>query len=117
MTEAQMPVFDNSIEGRIAAGLHAFVAGDALGVPWESAPPEAVDRDRLFELPASHGWPQGATSDDTAQMMLVSRLLADTSGRPAAEQFVRRLADAAAEIRGMGPTTRESLARFAETGE
>ena len=102
---------------RIAAGLRAFVAGDALGVPWEGVPPEAVDRDRLFELPARHGWPQGATSDDTAQMMLVSRLLADTSGRPAAEQFVRRLHDAAAEIRGMGPTTKASLARFAETGE
>jgi ADP-ribosylglycohydrolase len=76
-----------------------------------------VDRDRLFELPASHGWPQGATSDDTAQMMLVSRLLADTSGRPTAAEFVRRLHAAAAEIRGMGPTTRAALTRFAETGE
>ncbi|MFC6086164.1 ADP-ribosylglycohydrolase family protein [Sphaerisporangium aureirubrum] len=102
---------------RVAAAMRAFVAGDALGVPWEGGPPEAVDRDRMFELPAAHGWPQGATSDDTGQMLLVSRLLADTSGRPAAEEFTRRLAAAASEIRGIGPTTRRSLARFAETGE
>ena len=103
--------------GRVAAGLRAFAAGDALGVPWEGGPPEAVDRGRLFELPASHGWPQGATSDDTAQLLLVSRLLADTSGRPTAAEFVRRLHAAAPEIRGMGPTTRAALTRFAETGE
>jgi ADP-ribosylglycohydrolase len=103
--------------GRIAAAMRAFIVGDALGVPWEGRPPEDVDRERLFELPASHGWPQGATSDDTAQMMLVSRLLAETSGRPTAAQFVSRLHAAAAEIRGLGPTTKASLTRFAETGE
>ncbi|HCU94357.1 MAG TPA: hypothetical protein DHU96_17220 [Actinobacteria bacterium] len=87
---------------RVAAAMRAFVAGDALGVPWEGGPPENVDHGRLFELPASHGWPQGATSDDTAQMMLVSRLLADTSGRPTTGEFMRRLSDAAAGIRGTG---------------
>ncbi len=110
--EARLPGAD-----RIAAAMRSFVAGDALGVPWEGGPPENVDRAQLFELPASHGWPPGATSDDTAQMMLVARLLVDTSGRPTAEEFMRRLSAAAPGIRGMGPTTQASLTRFAETGE
>jgi ADP-ribosylglycohydrolase len=102
---------------RIAAAMRAFVAGDALGVPWECRTPENVDRGRMFDLPAARGWPQGATSDDTGQMLLVSRLLVDTSGRPTAEEFTRWLAEAASGIRGIGPTTRRALARFAETGE
>jgi ADP-ribosylglycohydrolase/tetratricopeptide (TPR) repeat protein len=109
--EACLPSAD-----RVAAALRSYVAGDALGVPWEGGPPEDVDLDRLYQLPASHGWPQGATSDDTAQMMLVSRLLVDTSGRPTAEEFMRRLSAAADDIRGIGPTTRRALERFAADG-
>ncbi|ETK37365.1 hypothetical protein MPTA5024_04125 [Microbispora sp. ATCC PTA-5024] len=96
--------------------MRAFVAGDALGVPWEGAPPGEVDRGRLFDVPASRGWPRGATSDDTAQMMLVARLIADTGGRPAAEEFMLRLSAEADRIRGTGPTTRLALRHFAATG-
>ncbi|WP_211589179.1 ADP-ribosylglycohydrolase family protein [Microbispora sp. H11081] len=103
---------------RIHAAMLAFAAGDALGVPWEGRPPERVDPAEVVRLPApDRGWRRGATSDDTAQMVLVARCLADTAGRPTSLDFLTRLADAAPAVRGLGPTTRRALARFAETGE
>ncbi|MGW0588575.1 ADP-ribosylglycohydrolase family protein [Streptosporangium sp. NPDC002607] len=102
---------------RIGRAMTAFAAGDALGVPWEGSDPTAIDADRIDEIPATRqGWPRGATSDDTAQMLLVCELLADTEGNPTAEAFLTRLAAAADEIRGIGPTTRRALAHFGETG-
>ncbi|WP_182904738.1 ADP-ribosylglycohydrolase family protein [Microbispora sp. H13382] len=103
---------------RIHAAMLAFAAGDALGVPWEGRPPERVDPAEVVRLPApDRGWPRGATSDDTAQMVLVARCLADTGGRPSSMDFLTRLAGAAPAVRGLGPTTRRALAHFAETGE
>lgn len=102
---------------RIAGAMVTFAAGDALGVPWEGSAPEAIDRSRILELPAAPwGWPRGATSDDTAQMLLVAELLADTDGRPTAEEFMVRLAGAADNIRGFGPTTTQALEHFRDTG-
>ncbi|MGH3392007.1 MAG: ADP-ribosylglycohydrolase family protein [Actinomadura sp.] len=102
---------------RIAAAMLAFAAGDALGVPWEGSEPDAIDPARIPDVPAaSWGWPRGATSDDTAQMLLVAELLADTDGDPSPERFMGRLADAAAGIRGIGPTTGRAIEHFRETG-
>ena len=102
---------------RIGRAMTAFAAGDAFGVPWEGSGPEAIDADRITDLPAPEwGWPRGSTSDDTAQMLLVCELLADTDGHPTAEAFLARLAAAEDEIRGIGPTTRRALDRFRETG-
>ncbi|HEV7931434.1 MAG TPA: ADP-ribosylglycohydrolase family protein [Actinomadura sp.] len=102
---------------RIAAAMLAFAAGDALGVPWEGSAPDAIDHAAIPTLPATRwGWPRGATSDDTAQLLLVAELLADTDGHPTSEQFMTRLADAAEEIRGIGPTTGRALKHFRETG-
>ncbi|KAB8185649.1 hypothetical protein FH610_011745 [Microbispora catharanthi] len=96
----------------------AFAAGDALGVPWEGRPPQSIDPAEVVRLPApDRGWPRGSTSDDTAQMVLVARCLADTDGRPASMDFLTRLADAAPGVRGLGPTTRRALAHFHATGE
>ncbi|MGI5159494.1 ADP-ribosylglycohydrolase family protein [Microbispora sp. CA-102843] len=103
---------------RIHGAMIAFAAGDALGVPWEGRPPESVDAAGVVRLPApDRGWPRGSTSDDTAQMVLVARCLADTDGRPASMDFLARLADAAPGVRGLGPTTRRALAHFHATGE
>ncbi|WP_214108404.1 ADP-ribosylglycohydrolase family protein [Acrocarpospora catenulata] len=104
------------LAAQIASAIRGLAAGDALGVPWETAPPEKIDRARLHELPASRDWPPGATSDDTDQMLIVARLLADTLGQPTAEEFMRRLSAQAGEIRGLGSTTRRALRDFAETG-
>src|SRR5262249_3772475 len=102
---------------RIAAAMTAFAAGDALGVPWEGSPPGSIGRDRMLDVPqAPWGWPRGTTSDDTAQMMLVARLLVDSGGEPTAAEFVGQLASAREEIRGLGPTTRRALDGFAATG-
>ena len=62
------------------------------------------------------GWPRGATSDDTAQMLLVSQLLADSDGLPMAEQFMARLAAVIDEIRGIGPSTSQSIEHYRRTG-
>ncbi|MBB2746204.1 UNVERIFIED_ORG: ADP-ribosylglycohydrolase [Microbispora rosea subsp. rosea] len=103
---------------RIHGAMIAFAAGDALGVPWEGRPPRSIDPAEVVRLPAQdRGWPRGSTSDDTAQMVLVARCLADTDGRPASMDFLTRLADAAPGVRGLGPTTRRALAHFHATGE
>ncbi|WP_143737396.1 ADP-ribosylglycohydrolase family protein [Microbispora sp. GKU 823] len=103
---------------RIHGAMIAFAAGDALGVPWEGRPPERIDAAEVVRLPApDRGWPRGSTSDDTAQMVLVARCLADTGGRPGSMDFLARLADAAPGVRGLGPTTRRALAYFHATGE
>ena len=102
---------------RIGAAMLTFAAGDALGVPWEGSDPAAIDVTAIPTVPAAPwGWPRGATSDDTAQMQLVAELLAETDGRPTPEQFVARLADAADQIRGIGPTTGRALEHFRRTG-
>ncbi|MEV7802416.1 ADP-ribosylglycohydrolase family protein [Microbispora sp. NPDC088329] len=103
---------------RIHGAMVAFAAGDALGVPWEGRPPERVDAAEVVRLPApDRGWPRGSTSDDTAQMVLAARCLADTGGRPSSMDFLTRLADAAPGVRGLGPTTLRALAHFHATGE
>lgn len=97
---------------RIRAGLIAFCAGDALGVPWEGEPPERIDLGRLASLPARDGWPRGATSDDTDQMLLVARELVRSGGRPDPERFLDALAAALPSMRGAGRTTRVAVDRW-----
>ena len=113
---AAMPQRDPAAD-RIAAAMLAFAAGDALGVPWEGSPPGNIPAERIRLVPApDRGWPRGATSDDTAQMLLVSQLLADSDGRPTAEQFMARLAAVIDEIRGIGPSTSQSIEHYRRTG-
>jgi ADP-ribosylglycohydrolase len=108
---------DDSGARAILSAMVAFAAGDALGVPWEGSPPDRVDRDLVTRLPASaRGWPRGSTSDDTAQMVLVARCLADAEGRPSGAGFLARLAEEAPGIRGIGPTTHRALDHFRATG-
>jgi ADP-ribosyl-[dinitrogen reductase] hydrolase len=102
---------------RIRAGILAYAAGDALGVPWEGKPASEVHRQLLEELPQRHGWPKGATSDDTAQMLLVAQHLIDTNGRADEREFLELLTRALPNIRGPGPTTTAAVRRFIETGE
>jgi len=104
------------IADRIHAGLLAYAAGDAFGVPWEGRPPAEVAVDRLAEVPARHGWPRGATSDDTALTRLVAEHLADAGGVGDPLDLLRRLAAEAATIPGLGPSTRRAVAHFAATG-
>jgi ADP-ribosyl-[dinitrogen reductase] hydrolase len=101
----------------IRAGILAYAAGDALGVPWEGKAPDEVHWDELEELPARGDWPRGATSDDTDQMLLVARYLAETKGQVDERQFLTRLAKALPRMRGVGPSTNAAVQRFIETGE
>jgi ADP-ribosyl-[dinitrogen reductase] hydrolase len=102
---------------RIRAGIVAYAAGDALGVPWEGRTPEEVRWEALEELPARGDWPQGATSDDTAQLLLVAEYLVETNGQVDERDFLARLAKALPGMRGAGRTTQAAVRRFVATGE
>jgi ADP-ribosyl-[dinitrogen reductase] hydrolase len=101
----------------IRAGIIAYAAGDALGVPWEGRTPDQVRWETLEELPPRGGWPQGATSDDTEQLLLVAQYLVQANGRVDERDFLARLAKAFPTMRGAGPTTRAAVRRFLATGE
>jgi ADP-ribosylglycohydrolase len=101
----------------IRAGILAYAAGDALGVPWEGKTPDEVQWEELEELPARGDWPRGSTSDDTDQMLLVARYIVETKGQVDEREFLTRLARALPRMRGVGPTTSAAVRRFIETGE
>jgi ADP-ribosyl-[dinitrogen reductase] hydrolase len=101
----------------LRAGIVAYAAGDALGVPWEGRTPEEVRWEALEALPARGAWPRGATSDDTEQLLLVADHLVETNGQINERDFLARLAMALPKMRGAGPTTRAAVRRFVATGE
>jgi ADP-ribosylglycohydrolase/tetratricopeptide (TPR) repeat protein len=111
------PTLDVSAAARIRAGLVTFAAGDALGVPWEGQPPHKISPDDVAAVPARHGWPLGATSDDTAQTLLVSRHLVATSGQPSERGFLEQLSQDLPAMRGAGPTTTAAVHRYRQTGQ
>jgi ADP-ribosyl-[dinitrogen reductase] hydrolase len=100
----------------IRAGILAYAAGDALGVPWEGKTPDEVNLEVLEELPSAHDWPRGATSDDTDQLMLVARHLAESQGQVDEREFLMLLAKALPRMRGPGPSTTAAVRRFVDTG-
>ena len=101
----------------IRAGIVAYAAGDALGVPWEGSTPDEVRWEALEALPARGDWPRGATSDDTAQLLLVAAYLAEANEQIDERAFLGRLAKALPGMRGAGPTTQAAVRRFLATGE
>jgi ADP-ribosyl-[dinitrogen reductase] hydrolase len=101
----------------IRAGIIAYAAGDALGVPWEGRTPDEVHWEALEKLPARGDWPKGATSDDTEQLMLVAQYLVEANGQVDERDFLGRLAKALPRMRGAGPTTQAAVRRFLATGE
>jgi ADP-ribosyl-[dinitrogen reductase] hydrolase len=101
----------------IRAGIVTYAAGDALGVPWEGSTPDEVRWETLEALPARGDWPRGATSDDTAQLLLVAEYLVETNGQVDERDFLARLAKALPTMRGAGPTTQAAVRRFLATGQ
>jgi ADP-ribosyl-[dinitrogen reductase] hydrolase len=101
----------------IRAGILAYAAGDALGVPWEGRTPAKVRWEALEALPPRGDWPRGATSDDTEQLLLVAEYLVETNGQIDERDFLGRLAKALPGMRGAGPTTQAAVRRFVGTGE
>jgi ADP-ribosyl-[dinitrogen reductase] hydrolase len=101
----------------IRAGIVAYAAGDALGVPWEGRTPDEVRWEALEALPPRGDWPRGATSDDTEQLLLVAEYLVEANGQIDERDFLVRLAKALPGMRGAGPTTQAAVRRFLATGE
>ena len=71
----------------------------------------------LEALPARGDWPRGATSDDTAQLLLVADYLVEANGQVEERAVLGRLATALPGMRGAGPTTQAAVRRFVATGE
>ena len=101
----------------IRAGILGYAAGDALGVPWEGKTAEEVNWEALEDLPARGDWPQGSTSDDTAQLLLVAQYLVESKGQVNRREFLTRLATALPGMRGVGSTTTAAVRRFIQTGK
>jgi ADP-ribosylglycohydrolase len=100
----------------IRAGILAYAAGDALGVPWEGSTLEEVRWEALEALPARGDWPRGSTSDDTEQLLLVGEYLVEADGQIDERAYLGRLAKALPRMRGAGPTTQAAVRRFQATG-
>lgn len=100
---------------RIRAGILAFAAGDAFGAPWEGASPEDLRRADLGSFRRREDWPRGATSDDTAQLILTARVLC-SSERDLQRRFIELLAAEFPRMRGAGPTTTKAVRRWEESG-
>ena len=100
---------------RIRAGILAFAAGDAFGAPWEGASPEDLRGADLASFPRREDWPRGATSDDTAQLILTAKVLCSSAGDPQ-RRFMELLASEFPRMRGVGPTTTNAVRRFEESG-
>jgi ADP-ribosylglycohydrolase len=111
------PTLDVPAAVQVRAGLVTFAAGDALGVPWEGQPPHKITPDQIAAIPARYDWPQGATSDDTAQTLLVARHLVDTGGQPSEREFLEQLSQDLPAMRGAGPTTTAAVNRYRQTGQ
>jgi ADP-ribosyl-[dinitrogen reductase] hydrolase len=71
----------------------------------------------LEALPARGNWSRGATSDDTAQLLLVAEYLVEANGQIDERDFLSRLAKTLPGMRGAGPTTQAAVRRFLATGE
>jgi ADP-ribosylglycohydrolase len=111
------PTLDVPAAARIRAGLVTFAAGDALGVPWEGQPPHKIAPDQIAAIPARYDWPPGATSDDTAQTLIVARHLVDTGGQPSEREFLDQLSRDLPAMRGAGPSTTAAVDRYRQTGQ
>jgi len=99
---------------RIRAGILAFAAGDAFGAPWEGASSEDLRRADLASLPRREDWPRGATSDDTAQLILTAKVLCSLE-RDLPRHFMELLAAEFPRMRGVGPTTTKAVRRWEES--
>lgn len=100
---------------KIRAGFLAFAAGDAFGAPWEGSSPEDLREADLASVPRREDWPRGATSDDTAQLILTARVLCSPQ-RDLQRRFMELLASELPRMRGAGPTTTRAVRRWQESG-
>jgi len=99
---------------RIKAGLLAFAAGDAAGVPWEGMTPNSVDARLIEHVPQRPYAPRGATSDDTEQTLIVAEYLLKYGAQAHPQEFLTMMSSG---VTGCGRATWESLQRFKTTGE
>ena len=91
---------------RIRAAVVAYAAGDAFGVAYEFEPRVAEVPNQLL---GKTDWPAGGVSDDTLLSLMTVQTLDAGDPEAGADDFLRRLREAAPQLRGLGPTTRAAL--------
>jgi ADP-ribosylglycohydrolase len=110
---------------RARGALYGLAIGDALGMPTESLPREAIVAryggliGGFEPAPAGHPLaarlPAGTVTDDTEQAVLVGRLLVESGGDIDPAEFARRLSAWAGAMRTrgsfglLGPSTKRAL--------
>lgn len=116
------------LHDRAAGALFGLAIGDALGMPTESLSPGQIRRrwgwltdfvPAPADQPLAAGLPAGSVTDDTAQALIVARLLLAGAGRvdPRALADELRSWEERMRARGslslLGPSTRRALAALA----
>lgn len=89
----------------VSTALKAYAAGDAFGVAYEFKDFTEVSDDLL----AQEGWPFGGVSDDSLLSLITLATLSAENSKKAASDFLKALREAAPNLRGLGPTTRNTL--------
>jgi ADP-ribosylglycohydrolase len=113
---------------RAEGALYGLAIGDALGMPTQSLPRQAIVArygpllERFEPGPPDHplaaGRPAGSVTDDTEQALLLAGLLIEGGGRADPAELARRLLawEEAMRLRGsldlLGPSTRLALAEL-----
>lgn len=118
---------------RARAALLGLAVGDALGMPTQSLPREAIKShygelvDDFRAAPDDHpiaaGMPLGSVTDDTEQAVLLAQLLIDGGGRIDPAELARRLLTWERDMRDkgshdlLGPSTRRALDELLAGGD
>ncbi|MDR3360062.1 MAG: ADP-ribosylglycohydrolase family protein [Bifidobacteriaceae bacterium] len=110
--------------GRAHGALAGLALGDALGMPTQSMPRDAIAErfgpistlvDAPADQPVAPGLPAGSVTDDTAQALLLARLLIEGGGQVSPDSFAAALRQWEREMvaRGsadlLGPSTKAAL--------
>ncbi|MEX5708379.1 ADP-ribosylglycohydrolase family protein [Parafrankia sp. FMc6] len=96
--------------------MSAAAVAASNGMARRAAGTDGVDLRRAADIPARGRWERGSTSDDTALTLLVAEHLTTHGGAGDPAALMGTLADRAASIYGLGPSTIAAIEHFRAHG-